>query len=333
MFSIKLPRNTCGGLSMAFSGGVTVVKPGDSFEHWHQVTCRNFSLTESSRPSAKEFCAQVSLREFWRLGLSEISSSTPSDRLVRVTRSPSDIRRDPRDYFMLWFGLGGETAFVQGGHETQILAGDLMLHDQTQPFSLEFGRQAHAFMISIPRPLILSRLPTASQLTARRISTETKLGAFAGSIVRQLFDLNVDQSDELAARVGASAIDLVTAALENELRGPSVVVDRRLERVKRYMMANIGDTELTLETIATNQNISPRTLNRLFALEGTTPIRWLWQQRLTAAFRMLSEKRTSRVTDVAFVFGFSDVAHFSRAFKAAFGQSPDAVRRGQRTSQ
>ena len=74
--------------------------------------------------------------------------------------------------------------------------------------------------------------------------------------------------------------------------------------------------------------MATRTLCRLFAREATTPIRWLWQQRLTAAYKALAEGRTNRVTDAAFSFGFRDVAHFSRAFKATFGQSPETVRRG-----
>ena len=117
-------------------------------------------------------------------------------------------------------------------------------------------------------------------------------------------------------------MDLVLAALERELTLPLSFQDRRLADVKRYILANLDDTDLDLDTIAANQNVSIRTLNRLFAREGTTPIRWLWQQRLNAAYLALVERRTNRVTDAAFDFGFSDTAHFSRAFRAAFGQSP-----------
>ena len=28
---------------------IIAVKPGDSFEHWHEVTCRQFSQTEAIR--------------------------------------------------------------------------------------------------------------------------------------------------------------------------------------------------------------------------------------------------------------------------------------------
>jgi AraC-like DNA-binding protein len=75
-------------------------------------------------------------------------------------------------------------------------------------------------------------------------------------------------------------------------------------------------------------NVSPRTLMRLFAAEGTTPIRWLWHQRLAAACRALAGGRGARVTEVALSCGFSDLSHFSRAFKAEFGRSPREIAAG-----
>jgi transcriptional regulator GlxA family with amidase domain len=90
-------------------------------------------------------------------------------------------------------------------------------------------------------------------------------------------------------------------------------------------MANLGDTDLDLARIACSQSMAPRTLNRLFAAEGTTPIRWLWRQRLAASYKALAEGHVRQVIDAAFSFGFSDPSHFSRAFKAEFGQPPHAI--------
>jgi transcriptional regulator GlxA family with amidase domain len=71
-------------------------------------------------------------------------------------------------------------------------------------------------------------------------------------------------------------------------------------------LAHLHDPELDLVTIARRKNMAARTLNRLFAQEGTTPIRWLWGQRLAAAYQALADKRLGRVTDAAFNFGFSE---------------------------
>jgi AraC-like DNA-binding protein len=309
----------------------TAVKPGDCFDHWHQVTCRNYSVTECRPVVNQKFRAQVSIRKFGALVLSDISSETPPDDLIKVDRAPAHIRKDYRDDFQVWLALDGEAVFAQDGREARMQRGDLVLHDQAQPFALGFGPQHRAILITIPRPLLIARLPTARNLVARRIASDTKLGMLAATVVTQLVALE-EPTDEVARRISAAALDILATTLQVELTDSADETTgqlRRLIKAKQYISANLQNSRLDLDMIATAQNMSPRTLNRLFAREGTTPIRWLWQQRLAASFKALAEGRVSQVTDAALSFGFSDSSHFSRAFKAAFGQSPqNLIRRG-----
>ena len=73
--------------------------------------------------------------------------------------------------------------------------------------------------------------------------------------------------EEIANRVSASALDILTTTLEVEL-GESVDAATetypRLNQVKRYVLARLDDAELTIDNIATAQNVAPRTLHRLF---------------------------------------------------------------------
>ena len=135
---------------------------------------------------------------------------------------------------------------------------------------------------------------------------------------------------EIIERVAASALDIVAAAIEAETLGevlPPSGRHRLLGQVETYLLANLSDPQLDIETIANATNLTPRTLNRVFAAEGTTPMRWLWRQRLAASYRALAEGHIKTVTQAALSFGFSDLSHFSRAFKMAFGTSPNALKR------
>jgi AraC-like DNA-binding protein len=302
------------------------VRPGDGFDRWHQVTCREFSLTECRRVEDKNFQASVSIQNFGPLSINGIWSSTPAADRIRVVRSSKDIRRDPRDYFMFWLTVSGEVVLAQNGREARMRRGDLVLHDQSQPFTLEFSEKSRSIMVSMPRPLLTSRLPDAHLATAQCIGPESKVGALAGSLMRQLERLN-SQPEDTAVRLGMSAVDIFATTIQAELMGEAPKHGReRLHRIKKYMIANLHDTELTIDAIAAVHNMAPRTLSRLFASEGTTPIRWLWQQRLAGSYKALAEGSQRHVTDVAFSFGFSDLSHFSRAFKAAFGRSPHDVK-------
>ena len=310
---------------------ITAVRPSDGFEHWHQVTCRSYSTTECRRVVDRRFRARITIRELGALAISALSTSTPPDELIRVTRGPAEIRRDPRDYFMLWLLLDGQIGLTQNGRSTLMRAGDLFVYDQAQPFVLDFGSRYRALMVTIPRPLLTSRVPQAHQLAGRRIAASSNLGALAASIVRQLYQLEDTTREDVAYRLGASALDMLVTTLDAQADPwpGSTRQQRRLAEAKRYMLAHLDDPNLDLERIAKAQDIAPRTLYRLFAGEGTTPIRWLWQQRLAASFKALTEGKVTQVTDAALNHGFSDVSHFSRTFRATFGQSPRVFRRPQ----
>ena len=95
--------------------------------------------------------------------------------------------------------------------------------------------------------------------------------------------------------------------------------------VKQFILANLEQTELTVEKISSATHVTPRTLSRLFATENTTIIRWLWQQRLCASHQALIAGRFNQVSEAALSFGFTNLSHFSRAFKQAYGMSPQQL--------
>jgi AraC-like DNA-binding protein len=303
-----------------------IVGASQSFDHWHHATCHNYSVTESRCSERGPFSGHISARAFGTLILSEISSSIPGR--VEVVRGDREIRADPRDQFMLFLVYCGEVGFSQNGQTTRLRSGDMIIYDQARPFTMEFGGETREIMVSIPRPLMASRLPEAECFTARPVQSSSKLGALTATVVRQLSELEASLPEEIASRVGGSALDILAATLQAELSdgvGEAGRHDPRRARVKRYIIAHLEDPDMTIESIAAAQHLAPRTLHRLFAIEGTTPIRWLWEQRLSASYKALAEGRIRHVTDAALSFGFTDLSHYSRAFKKAFGHCPHTL--------
>lgn len=149
-------------------------------------------------------------------------------------------------------------------------------------------------------------------------------------MLRQGAHMDLPGDSVTTSRVASSIVDLLTAALEMGLACPDSPCSRHLEllrRAKDFMLARLDDTELDIDDVADHLCVSQRTLNRVFAADGTTAIRWLWQQRLESSHRTLSEGRVRHVTDVALQSGFSDFSHFSRSFKRAYGVAPHKLLR------
>jgi AraC-like DNA-binding protein len=72
----------------------------------------------------------------------------------------------------------------------------------------------------------------------------------------------------------------------------------------------------------------------LFESEGTTFSRFLLDQRLARAHRMLSDPRLAErtISALAYEAGFGDLSHFNRAFRRCYGESSSDVRASIRHS-
>ncbi|WP_441250317.1 helix-turn-helix domain-containing protein [Kitasatospora sp. McL0602] len=87
------------------------------------------------------------------------------------------------------------------------------------------------------------------------------------------------------------------------------------------------DQELTVDQLAARAHMSPRTFARRFQQEtGTTPHRWLTNQRLLQAQRLL-EGTTEPVDAVAARCGFGNGATLRHHFGRWLGTTPQAYRR------
>jgi AraC-like DNA-binding protein len=79
-------------------------------------------------------------------------------------------------------------------------------------------------------------------------------------------------------------------------------------------------------TAAEAAGVSRRTLQRVLAKHGTSYSLLRDELRFTTATRLL-EFTALAIVDIAFVLGYSDKAHFTRAFKRWCGVSPAQYRK------
>ncbi len=111
-------------------------------------------------------------------------------------------------------------------------------------------------------------------------------------------------------------------------------------RVHHYIVENLDGVALSPRAIAAANGVSVRQLHRVFSATGTTVSQWVRKLRLARCAAELRGERinpqgglknatpgaSEGITHIAFRWGFNDSAHFSKAFRAEFGQSPRAYR-------
>lgn len=102
-----------------------------------------------------------------------------------------------------------------------------------------------------------------------------------------------------------------------------------LEPTMRWLRDRIGD-QLTLTDIARHAGVSGRTLNRRFREQtGTTPLRWILQQRVHRAQELLETSPLS-VEEIARRCGFGTSVNLRQHFTRQVRTSPLAYRRAFR---
>ncbi|MGB3376266.1 MAG: helix-turn-helix domain-containing protein [Microbacterium sp.] len=96
-------------------------------------------------------------------------------------------------------------------------------------------------------------------------------------------------------------------------------------RVMEHMTAQL-DQPHSIEDLASYAHLSRRSFTRRFLQEtGTTPMRWLTEQRLLAARHLLEETELN-VETIARDCGFGSAAIMRKRFRAAFDTAPTAYR-------
>ncbi|WP_051243209.1 helix-turn-helix domain-containing protein [Azohydromonas australica] len=298
----------------------------DRYAYWHDVICRLYARATAHRSDTSlPFIADFQRKLFGTVALSDIRCEA-----LRYDRRRDDIQRDPNEDFLLTLMLDGQAQLEQGGRVAVQRPGDLVLYDAARNFVYDFTQRYRILLVRIPRRTLLSRLPDAERMTAVTVGEGSCLGSLAAGLMRSANALDVQENTGPLAKVGASLLEMVSAAFETEVAGRRDLLDRQaalLQRAKAYLRAHLDDPNLEVESIAYALNVSPSTLSRAFASEGTTVIRWLWRQRLEASHAALCEGRATKVLDIALGCGFASGSHFSRMFKDAYGVLPHSLLR------
>ncbi|MEV7136280.1 helix-turn-helix domain-containing protein [Arthrobacter sp. NPDC093128] len=295
----------------------------ERFAYWNDAIERSFCAAESQATDEQNFSARMTSRDIGGIRIYEIESSP-----LRVHRSSTALKSDPCDDFLFGYIRSGHWYLEQNERQGIVGPGDMSLVDMGRPYRHTLPTHYQAIFLRIPRRMVLSRFANVERMPAFVLPKSSALGPLIGNLLSSSLTTDIPTEASVEARVASGVLDLVCAGFGSAVGSEPIEDNRRTEllaTVKNFVQSRLGDPGLTVEQIASEFHISTRTLNRLFAIEDTTAVQWLWKMRLEKSRQMLDDGQVERVTALAIECGFSDFSHFSRCFRKTYGTNPSSL--------
>lgn len=283
---------------------------------------RNYANVAISAPKRTDLFNEMSIYP-WGEGQFSFIRSNP----IRLQRPAEPNQHPQTDAVFFVMLLHGAYRLRQDGREVDLHAGDISMYDVRRPHRIDCPERFSKLVIKIPGPVLRARLPSPERYTALKISAATGIGAIAcGFFNVALRNISRLRGAELE-NLGLHSVDLLASAMTSchpLERGRSHKRAGTLTALKTYIAGQLHNPELSAGKIAAATGYSIRYANELFRAEGTSLMRYVWSLRLECSRGMLDRRNKLNlpVAEIAFRCGFTDPAHFSRAFKQKFGVSP-----------
>lgn len=221
----------------------------------------------------------------------------------------------------------GVAVVQQDGRESRIEAGDIFMIDPSRPFFIETG-EILTHSVYVGSEAVRELMPDFNDLTARAVNGRAGTGALFGSMLDNVFSMASLLDEDTADRIADSLPYVLHAAFSGMAKGQAYSSTKlkqlHRQRVLRYIRENLRNGELSASMIAQAAGVSTRYLYALFSEEDEPLMKRVWAMRLERckADLLAASSISKSIGEIAYYWGFNDVAHFSRAFKVRYGVSP-----------
>jgi AraC-like DNA-binding protein len=226
----------------------------------------------------------------------------------------------------------GSCTLSQSGRTATLEAGSfcvLPLAERTEyEFTADFRQMALIFDVDS----LAQRVPDWGRRTCQRIAGNIGAGGVFLSLLQAMRQHQKSLEDKCCQEAFQALVGLLAVAmdeLETVARPTTRMASYHKDRVRNFVLSQLGNPSLDISMVAAELGISTRYVYHLFSDEDMHLMQWIWTQRLERCRQELTRQAMSgrSISSIAFAWGFNDPAHFSRSFRKHFGISPREMRR------
>jgi len=286
-----------------------------------------FDVDRAAHDDGNPFHAHFDLYHFGHSVLAYLDSST-----ARYLRNSRKSARDGIDSILLQLFLEGGVQFGVGNQTTYAEANDIVVFDLTQPIDNINQKFRHITAVW-PRTRIEEVVPDIHRWHGHTLPRDNPSVRLLRQHMMTSYELAPRFSPQEGLRVEAAAIDLVGAATANRdglpEGGPSgsALKEMLIYQIKRHIRRNLDSIEQNPDQIAAHFGISRRRLYKLMEPMGGIA-HYQTRLRLQRCLSDLQDPNNAglNISEVAYRWGFGNLATFNRNFKNTFGLKPSDAR-------
>lgn len=313
---------------MALVFSTNDVHPRDAIDYWTDVVTRRFYNYMLPQNGDRPFEGHMQAGEIGFLGVASHACSP-----YISARTEREIARSDCRVYHICLQLSGTSAHIEDGREVVLKPGNFFILDPARPFIGHYKETSHQIAIRIPREMIDAHFGDTKALTSRAFSGQNPIAELMFGFLTMLPERMNSLESAAAMKIADQAVDLLILAIQTELQYGNMALSSprasALVMLKLAVDTRLRDPSLKPATAAAAAGISVRYANSLLAEEGTGLERYIINRRLEQARKTLEDPTQAHrsISELAFSWGFTDVSHFSRRFKAAYGCTPGEYRR------
>lgn len=262
-------------------------------------------------------------------------TSRQGGRFLQINADPQSLCWEAAGRGMwLSFLLEGAGELADG---TIMRARDLCLGTMAKPGTVTLTEPFRLLLIFLPAERLDDRL-RRMEFDGGRVATTHGMGqvltGFLQTIGETIGALDPARLHPLELSLSELLIAAFTGTEAPSLSGG---IDRRksaLQRLMQAVEARLSDAELSLAALAESEGMSVRAVQKLFQRENLSFAQYVRRRRLQRTAQDLLDPQQSKllVADIGFRWGFTDPAHFSRAFREQYGMTPGMFREQNSTA-
>jgi AraC family transcriptional regulator, positive regulator of tynA and feaB len=302
------------------------VHPRDRFDFWHSVACDSFVEHRARAKSRTNFDAEIEVGSLGRLELVRFHTSPIEVCYTPAASSPTE------DFLIVHQQISGALQMEHASRTLDLGPGDMMVVDPLLPHAGRFSFSQKILTIMVPRREFEARVGNARSVVGRVVKPLEPENKLASALLTTLPALAGKMNSASCDMIENHALDLIALSLAKSLsRSRPSVSDSKsviLSNIRCIIETRLSDEELNTETVAAEVGLSVRYANQVLSCHDTSIARLIQSRRLERCRLALEDPGQAhrKISEIAYGWGFSDMTHFGRRFKQAYGVPPKDYR-------